>query len=137
MEIAAPCTLAHDANMLRVRATEPLPAELAGAATAGGAADVRAAFTTFVGQTFFGQLLGAMRSSLGKPAYFHGGQAEEIFQKQLDQVLAEKMTVQSAEKFAQPMFERQFPRLADELAHRGPGPAPGTSLSDLGALRQH
>jgi hypothetical protein len=58
-----------------------------------------------VGQTLFGQLLGAMRKTLGKPAYFHGGRAEEIFQQQLDQVLAEKISDASAEKFSDPMFE--------------------------------
>lgn len=63
------------------------------------------AFTDFVGQTFYGQLLGAMRKTVGKPAYFHGGRAEEVFQKQLDQVLSEYMTEASADSFAKPMFE--------------------------------
>ena len=46
-----------------------------------------------------------MTFSVGKPAYFHGGRAEEIFQQQLDQVLAEKMAEASADTFAGPMFE--------------------------------
>ena len=66
---------------------------------------VREAFHSFVGQTLFGQLLQAMRKTLGKPAYFHGGRAEEIFQQQLDQVLAEKIAETSADKFSEPMFE--------------------------------
>lgn len=70
--------------------------------------DLETAFTDFVGQTFYGQMLHAMRSSLGKPAYVHGGQAEEIFQTQLDQILAKKMSDQTAAQFAKPMFVRQF-----------------------------
>jgi Rod binding domain-containing protein len=65
----------------------------------------REAFDKFVGEVFYGQLLKAMRSTQGKPAYFHGGQAEEIFQQQFDQVLTEEMTVSGAEQFTGPMFE--------------------------------
>ena len=67
--------------------------------------ELRQAFQSFVGQTLFGQLLAAMRKTLDKPAYFHGGRAEEIFQQQLDQVLAEKISASSADKFSEPMFE--------------------------------
>ena len=70
-----------------------------------GDEELRGAFQSFVGQTLFGQLLKAMRKTLGKPAYFHGGRAEEIFQQQLDQVLAEKISDASAEKFSGPMFD--------------------------------
>ena len=66
---------------------------------------LRAAFDAFVGQTFYAQLLGAMRDTVGKPAYFHGGRAEEVFQAQLDQVLAEHMTEASAAEFTGPMFD--------------------------------
>jgi flagellar protein FlgJ len=67
--------------------------------------EVRQAFDSFVGEVFFGQMLSAMRESVGKPAYFHGGRAEEIFQGQLDQVLSEEMTAASADTFTGPMFE--------------------------------
>jgi hypothetical protein len=76
---------------------------------------LREAFTQFVGETFFGQMIKAMRSTVGKPAYFHGGQAEEAFRGQLDLKLAEHMTEASAERFADPLFARQFPRLAGEI----------------------
>jgi len=66
---------------------------------------LREAFDSFVGETFYTQMLSSMRKSLGKPAYFHGGRAEEIFQGQLDQVLAEQMTTANAETFTGPMFE--------------------------------
>ncbi len=68
-------------------------------------AKVREAFTDFVGQTFFMQLLHEMRKTVEKPAYFHGGQAEEIFQGQLDQVLAEHLSDATAGTLAEPMFE--------------------------------
>lgn len=68
-------------------------------------AELREQFDSFVGETLFGQLLKSMRKTVGKPAYFHGGRTEEIFQQQLDQVLAEKITESSAATFTDPMFE--------------------------------
>jgi flagellar protein FlgJ len=67
--------------------------------------ELREAFQSFVGQTLFGQMLRAMRKTVGKPAYFHGGRAEEIFQGQLDQVLAEKIADRSGAKLSDPMME--------------------------------
>ncbi len=68
-------------------------------------AKLQDAFNQFVGETLFGQALKSMRKTVGKPAYFHGGQAEEIFQQQLDQILGEKMAKASGHSFGQPMFE--------------------------------
>ncbi len=73
------------------------------------AREVHAAFTEFFGHTFFSQMIKAMRTTQRPPAYFHGGQAEEIFRSQLDQRLADEMSKASASKLAEPMFERQFP----------------------------
>lgn len=67
--------------------------------------EVREAFDQFVGETFFGQMLKAMRKTVDKPAYFHGGQGEEMFRSQLDQMLAEKMSEASAGKFTDSMFD--------------------------------
>jgi Rod binding domain-containing protein len=75
--------------------------------------ELREKFTQFVGEAFYGQMLKAMRSTVGKPAYFNGGRAEEVFQGQLDQTMSEHMTKASASKFAEPMFERQFPQFAE------------------------
>ena len=66
---------------------------------------LRETFNQFVGETFFTQLIKSMRSSLGKPAYFHGGRAEEVFQGQLDQMLSEQFAESSADQFADPMYE--------------------------------
>jgi hypothetical protein len=66
---------------------------------------LREVFDDFVGRTFYGQMLSAMRKTVDKPAYFHGGHAEEMFQAQLDQTLAERLADGTAEQFTGPMFE--------------------------------
>jgi hypothetical protein len=67
--------------------------------------ELREAFHDFVGQSFFGQVLSEMRKSVDKPAYFHGGMGEEMFQQQLDQVLVEKLSDASSKSFSEPMYE--------------------------------
>ena len=93
-----------------------------------GTDELRLRFTQFVGEAFFGQMIKAMRATTGKPAYFHGGRGEEVFQGQLDQKLAEHLTEASAEQFAVPMFERQFPHLAKDR--------PVVGLNQLHSLRR-
>src|SRR3954449_9342256 len=90
----------------------------------GSSDEVRDKFTQFVGESFFGQMMKAMRSTVGKPAYFYGGRAEEVFQGQLDQTMAQQLTKDSASKFADPMFDRQFPQYAEAK--------PESGLNDLG-----
>jgi peptidoglycan hydrolase FlgJ len=94
----------------------------------GKADDVRDKFTQFVGEAFFGQMMKAMRSTVGKPAYFYGGRAEEVFQGQLDQTMSQQLTKASASKFAEPMFERQFPQFAATPSD--------SNIQELGALRR-
>lgn len=89
-----------DAGAALARSAAPKPP--AGDGAEGG---LRQAFDQFVGEVFFGQMLAAMRQSTGKAAYFNGGRAEEIFQGQLDQVLAEKLTESSAQTFTGPMYD--------------------------------
>ena len=90
--------------------------------------ELREKFTQFVGEAFYGQMLKAMRSTVGKPAYFHGGHAEEVFQGQLDQTMSEHLTKASASKLAEPMFERQFPQFAEAKSASG--------LDELSQLRR-
>lgn len=66
---------------------------------------IREAFDDFVGQSFYGQLIGSMRKTVGKPAYLHGGRAEEVFQSQMDQQLAEHISDATAGSFTGPMFD--------------------------------
>jgi Rod binding domain-containing protein len=65
---------------------------------------LRQAFNAFVGETFYAQMLKAMRETVGKPAYFYGGRAEEIFTQQLDQVMAQKLAQSSDAKLTGPMY---------------------------------
>ena len=67
--------------------------------------ELRESFQDFVGQTLFGSMLSSMRKTLGKPAYMHGGRAEEVFQKQLDQHIVEDLTDASAQTISDPMYE--------------------------------
>lgn len=66
---------------------------------------VKEAFTDFIGQSLFGQMMSAMRETVKQPAYFGGGQAEKIFQQQMDQTLVENITEASADRIAEPMYE--------------------------------
>ena len=85
----------------RLDASAPQPPTVADAR----GAEVKEKFQQFVGETLFGQMLKSMRKSVPKSAYFHGGRGEEVFQQQLDQIVAEKMSRASADKFSDPMFE--------------------------------
>lgn len=67
------------------------------------------AFDQFVGDTFFRQMLKSLRSTTGKPAYFHGGQAEEIFQSQMDELLITDMVKATRDSFSADLFSQQFP----------------------------
>jgi Rod binding domain-containing protein len=122
-------------NPAQLGQVRPLkPTTLSGADELEGARKLRDAYHDFVGKTFFGQMLKAMRSTVGKPAYFHGGQTEEAFRTQLDQHLADRMNDASAEQIAEPMFRLQFPRQAEliEAASR----QERASLGDLAGLRR-
>jgi Rod binding domain-containing protein len=80
------------------------PARLTGADKSDPA--LREAFDSFVGETFYGQMLSAMRKSVGQAAYFHGGRAEEMFRGQLDQILAQEMTKTNGGDLAGSLFEQ-------------------------------
>ncbi|TWT88221.1 Rod binding protein [Pseudobythopirellula maris] len=120
--------------------------QLAGLRSGGGAAsdpvaksrELQATFGEFVGETFFAHMLKASRQTVGEPAYFHGGRAEEAFQGQLDQQLAQVMTAREGAGFAQQMFEQQFPEHAELLkqvdaaqANTAPSDDPLEGLSQL------
>jgi Rod binding domain-containing protein len=123
-------------NPLQLNAVRPLkPSAITNEQRVADAEKVQETFRSFVGESFFGQLIKSMRSAQGKPAYFHGGQAEEVFRGQLDQTLAQEMTKASADQIADPMFRQQFPREAALLASRSQTKSP-ISLSDLSGLRR-
>ena len=122
-------------NPAQLNAVKPLrPGPVSAQQQLADAEEVQQTFRQFVGEAFFGQLMKSMRSTLGKPAYFHGGQAEEIFRSQLDQTLAEHMTEASADTIADPMFHQQFPSQAELLRREAADHRP--TFEDLQQLRR-
>ncbi|HZZ71527.1 MAG TPA: rod-binding protein [Pirellulales bacterium] len=90
-------------DTLTTSATSPTPAA---SLTGGGAKpeDVKKAFDQFVGETFYSQMTQSLHKMTGKPAYFNGGRAEEVFQGQLDQTLSQKMAAANPGQFSGSMF---------------------------------
>lgn len=99
------------------------------------AKEVHDAFSSFIGETFYAQMMKAMRSTVGEPAYFNGGQAEKMFRSQLDQQLAQELAEQSGDRFAEPMFEQQFPHEA-KLIREAQFAAKPAGLDQLDSLRR-
>ena len=59
----------------------------------------------FIGQTLFGQMLKSMRATQEKNPFFHGGQAEEIYQSMLDMELTDQMTQSTSRTLSEPMYK--------------------------------
>ncbi|MCH9656253.1 MAG: rod-binding protein [Planctomycetes bacterium] len=66
--------------------------------------ELKEAFQKFVAGTFYKQMFKAMREGQNKPAYFHGGQAEEMFQSQLDQQISEDLATREGGGLADTLF---------------------------------
>lgn len=66
--------------------------------------EVRAKFQEFTAGTFYKTMLKALRSAQHKPAYLHGGQAEDIFQSHLDDRLSNQLADQLGDQFSGPLF---------------------------------
>jgi peptidoglycan hydrolase FlgJ len=67
--------------------------------------EVREAFQDFVAGTFYKQLFKSLRSTQQKSAYLHGGPAEDIFQSQMDQQVAEDLARTHGAGFSETLFE--------------------------------
>ncbi|MBW3542028.1 MAG: rod-binding protein [Planctomycetes bacterium] len=72
---------------------------------------LREVFQGFVAGTFYQQMLKALRQTHGRPAYLHGGRAEEIFQARLDQHVAEDLAANSGRAFSDELFDAFARRL--------------------------
>lgn len=116
------------------RLPEPLADADRGADSLEEARDLRQAFGQFVGETFFGQMLKAMRATVGEPAYFHGGMAEEQFQARLDQQVAQDLAQEGGAGLAADLFRAQFPAQAALLDRTDAADTQG--LGALDALRR-
>lgn len=64
-------------------------------------------FQEAIAGLFFGELMKSLRSTVGEPAYLHGGQAERMFQAQMDQYLVEDLAEQSGAGLVGDLY-RQF-----------------------------
>ncbi|MDZ4689366.1 MAG: rod-binding protein [Planctomycetaceae bacterium] len=70
-------------------------------------AELRTTFQMAVAGTMFAQMLKSLRSTVGKPAYLHGGQAEDMFQSQLDQELVAQLSQTNGSAYVEGLY-RQF-----------------------------
>lgn len=62
------------------------------------------AFQQFVGETFFGLMMKALRSTEGETAYLNGGQAEQMFRGQMDQEVASRLAASHGETISGPLY---------------------------------
>uniref|UniRef100_A0A7C2PB06 Flagellar protein FlgJ N-terminal domain-containing protein n=1 Tax=Schlesneria paludicola TaxID=360056 RepID=A0A7C2PB06_9PLAN len=85
----------------------PVTAAAASTSVAERDRELRSTFQQAVAGMLFGQMLKSLRSTVGKPAYLHGGQAEEMFQAQLDQHLVEKLAETNGSPYVGELY-RQF-----------------------------
>jgi Rod binding domain-containing protein len=102
LSIASPSSLPAT---LMSQSPAPTAASLPDPSTAG--ADDKAAqekFNSIMGEMVFHEMLKSMRRTVDKPAYLHGGQAEEVFTSRLDQVLAQQLGETHGEQLLGTMY---------------------------------
>jgi flagellar protein FlgJ len=83
---------------------------------------VREKFQDFVAGTFYKQMFKALRSGQKKPAYLHGGHAEEVFQSRMDEQVAEQLAKQHGKQFSDPLYAS----FARDAMPASPAPSPST-----------
>jgi Rod binding domain-containing protein len=67
--------------------------------------DLKSTFQDFVAGTFYQEMMKCVRKMHGKPAYLHGGQAEDIFQNQMDQQVSQDLAHKRGDQFADSLFQ--------------------------------
>lgn len=65
----------------------------------------QSAFQDFAAGTFYKEMLKSLQKMHGKPAYIYGGRAEEIFQGQMDQQIAEDMAHNKGSAISDPLYK--------------------------------
>jgi Rod binding domain-containing protein len=65
----------------------------------------KSAFQDFTAGTFYKEMLKSLRKMHNKPAYVYGGHAEEIFQGQMDQQVAENLAQSKGSQISDPLFQ--------------------------------
>ncbi|MEZ6046896.1 MAG: rod-binding protein [Planctomycetaceae bacterium] len=89
--------------------------------------EVKKVFQEFVAGTFYSTMLKAMHAMHDKPAFMHGGQAEEMFQNQLDQQISKELAAEHGEALVTPLlpaFAREVNSRELAKATAGPGMLP-------------
>jgi len=79
-----------------------------------GRTQLRKAADEVVGQVFYGTMLRQLRSSTLQGKYGHGGRGEEVFQAQLDQVLANRAGAAQSSDMSDAIVKR-YGRRADVM----------------------
>ena len=69
-----------------------------------GSTELKQTFQDFVAGTFYRQMLSSLHDGQDKPAYFHGGQAEDIFQSEMDSRIADDLARRDGASFAKPLY---------------------------------
>jgi Rod binding domain-containing protein len=67
--------------------------------------DLKTNFQDFVAGTFYKEMLKSLNKMHGKPAYLDGGQAEKMFQGQLDQQMAENLARSHGSQFSDGLYQ--------------------------------
>lgn len=101
---------------------QPVLATTAADSAPASSSELRSTFHRLVGQVFYGQLLKSLRQGVGKPAYFHGGQAEDLFQAQLDQQLVEIFSERANNPWLEDLYQ-QFARHLNRPSPDGNAPS--------------
>jgi hypothetical protein len=70
-----------------------------------GDAKLKKVFTEFAAGTFYREMLGAMRKGTGKPAYFDGGYAENVFRAEMDRHITDNLADKHGDAFAGPLYD--------------------------------
>ncbi len=84
--------------------------------------ELKSTFQEFVGGTFYQLMLKSLHDMHDKPAYLHGGRAEEIFQGQLDQEMATHLAQTCGKSFSDSLYQ-QF------LLQRSQNPSTGLPMN--------
>ena len=89
-------------------------------------AKLKETFQDFAAGTVFKQMLKSLRSMHDKPAYFHGGAAEETFRTLMDERVAEDLARSHGASIAEPLFHSFANRVPVD-----PKPASGSVASPV------
>jgi peptidoglycan hydrolase FlgJ len=66
---------------------------------------MKSTFQDFAAGTFYKEMMKSLRKMHNKPAYIYGGHAEEVFQGQMDQQVAETLAHNQGAQISDPLFQ--------------------------------